>query len=165
MSQFPIGLQTASQWEFTPPDVIGLDATPHASQTENLSQVNEHIETYDLTSQNSLVPGTPIYQFTNSGSQGEPNLPVTPNEQMEDIDAPSQILTFHNSSQPEGSSSPSAAQWLQQGTEDKLSQTSQLHQFELPQTPVAGTTQTEYSHSDMDILFGEEEPPTPTPTP
>jgi hypothetical protein len=45
MSQFPPGLQSASQWEFTPPDVIGLDATPQASQTENLSQVNEHLET------------------------------------------------------------------------------------------------------------------------
>jgi hypothetical protein len=84
---------------------------------------------------------------------------------MEDIDAPSQNPTVHNSSQPEGSSSSSAAQWLQQGQEDKLSQPLQRQRIEIPQPPLAGITQTEFIHTHLDILFGEEAPTTPTPTP
>jgi hypothetical protein len=84
---------------------------------------------------------------------------------MEDIDAPSQNPTVHTSSQPEGSSLSSAAQWLQQGKENILYQPSLPQRTEIPQPPVAGITQTEYFHTHLDILFGEEEPTTPTPTP
>jgi hypothetical protein len=84
---------------------------------------------------------------------------------MEDIDAPSQNPTVHSSSQPEGSSLPSAAQWLQQGKENKFPQPSPQQWIDSPQPPVAGITQTEYFNTHLDILYGEEEPTTPTPTP